>query len=128
MPPTSSLAAEIVAGGGLTAGEVAKRIPAARGKGRVNPSTVYRWIIQGVRLPGGRLLKLAGCPPRRPLPDDGGCFVRVYQRADVARTRRGALRSASSAATGCGRGCRPATFDARHQVNKDRRAAPVLVH
>jgi len=38
--------------------EVARRFPSARGTGRVHPQTVVRWIRRGVKVAGGRSVKL----------------------------------------------------------------------
>ena len=59
---TESLAADIVAGNGRTPAQVARRLPASRIRSAntttVNPSTIFRWIVKGVTLPGGRVVKL----------------------------------------------------------------------
>jgi hypothetical protein len=45
---------EVVAGEGLSLAQAARRFPPFRQDKRVNPSTVFRWIHSGVKLPGGR--------------------------------------------------------------------------
>lgn len=42
----------------ITAAEVAARFPGARGAARLHPATVTRWILKGVRGPGGRRVRL----------------------------------------------------------------------
>jgi hypothetical protein len=55
-PP--SVAAEVLAGAGLNLGQAARRFPSYRESKPVNPSTVFRWITGGVRLPGGARVRL----------------------------------------------------------------------
>jgi Protein of unknown function (DUF1580) len=55
---TADVAAEIAAGGGLALGQAARRFPSYRNSRPVNPSTVWRWLTEGVRLPSGRRLRL----------------------------------------------------------------------
>lgn len=55
---TADVAAEIAAGGGLALGQAARRFPSYRNSRPVNPSTVWRWLTDGVRLPSGRRLRL----------------------------------------------------------------------
>jgi hypothetical protein len=43
----------------LSLSQAARRIPPYRG-GRTNPSTNYRWLTSGVKLPDGTILKLEG--------------------------------------------------------------------
>jgi hypothetical protein len=51
---------EILAGDALTLSAAASRLPHHRGKGCANPSTLWRWIVNGVRLPDGQRLHLEG--------------------------------------------------------------------
>ncbi len=48
---------EILSGDALTLSAVAQLIPAHRGGGRMSPSTVWRWVVQGTRA-AGRMVKL----------------------------------------------------------------------
>lgn len=43
----------------LSLGQAARRIPPYRGC-KTNPSTIFRWLRDGVRLPNGELLRLEG--------------------------------------------------------------------
>jgi hypothetical protein len=52
--------AEILAGSGLALTQAAKRFPPYRAGRPLNPSTVFRWITDGVRAPGGRRIRLEG--------------------------------------------------------------------
>jgi hypothetical protein len=54
----SPVVAEIAAGHGLNLGAAARRFPPYRENKPVNPSTVFRWIKDGVRLPGGSRVRL----------------------------------------------------------------------
>jgi Protein of unknown function (DUF1580) len=54
--PAVRLAAETIIG--LAA--AARRFPAYRGGGTINSTTVWRWIVEGVRLRDGSRLKLEG--------------------------------------------------------------------
>jgi hypothetical protein len=58
VPPDSTLLAEILAGDALSLGAVGRLLPARSGKGRVCPSTVWRWAHHGTRTPDGRLVRL----------------------------------------------------------------------
>jgi hypothetical protein len=40
--------------------QAARRIPAFRGSGRCHPSTIFRWLTTGVKLPNGEQLRLEG--------------------------------------------------------------------
>jgi hypothetical protein len=44
----------------LSLDEAAERLPAGRSGQATAPSTVFRWIVTGYRLPGGRLVRLDG--------------------------------------------------------------------
>src|SRR5438132_94236 len=59
-PPMSDTAitAEILSGSGLSLSQAARRFPPFREGKAVVPSTVFRWIVDGVRLPDGRRLRL----------------------------------------------------------------------
>jgi hypothetical protein len=57
-PAVSAVLAEIGAGAGLSLAEAARLFPASRGKGRLHPATVWRWITAGVALPDGSTLRL----------------------------------------------------------------------
>jgi hypothetical protein len=56
--PTSSVLSEIVAGRGLSLSQAARRFPSARLGRPVHSSCVWRWMREGVRLPGGRTIRL----------------------------------------------------------------------
>lgn len=58
--PTNSpdVAAEIIAGHGRSLSQAARLFPAYRQSKPVAPSTVYRWIANGVRLPDGSHVRL----------------------------------------------------------------------
>lgn len=58
--PTHSpdVATEIIAGYGRSLSQAARLLPAYRQSRPVNPSTVYRWIADGVRLADGTRLRL----------------------------------------------------------------------
>jgi len=43
---------EILAGDGLSLSAAARSIPAHRGKGHVQTTTIWRWVIKGVDVPG----------------------------------------------------------------------------
>ncbi len=64
MTDTPTLAAEpclfdeIAAGDVLTLASVAAMFPAHRGKGRMNPSAVFRWATTGTKTRDGRLVRL----------------------------------------------------------------------
>jgi hypothetical protein len=64
MPTDSDVAdlvvCEIIAGEGLSLGQAARRLPSARNGRAVSPSTVWRWLLIGVKLPGGRRVHLEG--------------------------------------------------------------------
>jgi hypothetical protein len=53
-----SITDEILSGGGLNLAAAAAIFPPYRGEKRVNPSTIYRWIAEGVELPDGSRLRL----------------------------------------------------------------------
>ena len=59
-PPTAApdVAAEITAGHGLNLTNAAKQFPPYRGTQPVNPSTIWRWITEGIKLASGRRLRL----------------------------------------------------------------------
>jgi hypothetical protein len=52
------VAAEIIAGHGRSLSQAARLFPAYRQSRPVNPSTVYRWITEGVHLADGSRLRL----------------------------------------------------------------------
>lgn len=59
--PNSLIEQEVAAGGGLSPAQTAKRFPSIKSRDdetRVNPSTVWRWITRGLKLPDGRRVKL----------------------------------------------------------------------
>lgn len=49
---------EIIAGDALGLGAAARKIPSHRGDGRVNPSTIWRWIVSGSKAADGRVVRL----------------------------------------------------------------------
>src|SRR5262245_37101128 len=49
---------EILNGNGLNLAAAARLFPPYRGTKPINPSTVFRWIMSGVRLSDGSLLRL----------------------------------------------------------------------
>src|SRR5262245_58742870 len=49
---------EVISGGGLSPAQAAKRFPSVKAVGAVNPATVWRWIVKGVRLSNGCRVKL----------------------------------------------------------------------
>jgi hypothetical protein len=56
-----SVIAEVAAGQGITFCQAARLMP-PNGSGRqLNPSTVWRWCRDGVRLPGGTRVRLEAC-------------------------------------------------------------------
>jgi hypothetical protein len=54
----SSIAAEVLEGSGLSLSQAARRFPPFRESKPVAPSTIFRWIAVGVRLPDGTRLRL----------------------------------------------------------------------
>jgi Protein of unknown function (DUF1580) len=54
----ADLAAEILAGAGLSMAEAAAKIPSFRAGRPTAPTTIARWAADGVRLPDGRTLRL----------------------------------------------------------------------
>jgi hypothetical protein len=56
--PPSTVLTEIVAGLGLSFSQAARRFPSARRGRPVHSSCVWRWAREGVRLPGGRVVRL----------------------------------------------------------------------
>jgi hypothetical protein len=54
----SSVTSEILAGSGLSLSQAAKKFPSFREDKPVAPSTVFRWIASGVRLPDGSRVRL----------------------------------------------------------------------
>jgi hypothetical protein len=54
----STIAQEILSGSGLNLGQAARRFPPYREGRPVNPSTIFRWIMSGVRLPDGSRVQL----------------------------------------------------------------------
>lgn len=61
-PPLDTIPAditdEILAGGGLSLAQAARRFPPYRGDRPVNPSTVFRWITVGIRFADGQRIRL----------------------------------------------------------------------
>ena len=57
----SSISAEVLAGAGLSLSQAARRFPPFREGKSVSPSTVFRWIHSGVRLPDGTRVRLEAC-------------------------------------------------------------------
>ncbi len=57
-PVVLDIAAEVLAGSGLSLAQAARRFPSFRQNRPVHPSCVFRWIRQGVRLPDGRRVQL----------------------------------------------------------------------
>lgn len=55
---TTPLLDEIIAGDALGLGAAARLLPAHRGSGRANPTTVWRWITSGARASDGRAVRL----------------------------------------------------------------------
>lgn len=59
--PNSLIQQEVAGGGGLSPAQTAKRFPSVKADDddtRVNPSTVWRWITRGLKLPDGRRVRL----------------------------------------------------------------------
>ena|SRR5580700_7663185 len=54
MSNASSLLSETI----ISLSEAARRLPAYRGSGRASPSTIWRWISKGVKLPNGEKILL----------------------------------------------------------------------
>jgi hypothetical protein len=54
----STITNEILNGSGLNLAAAARVFPPYRGSKPINPSTIFRWIMSGVRLPDGMLLHL----------------------------------------------------------------------
>jgi hypothetical protein len=54
----STITQEILAGSGLNLGQAARCFPSYRDSKPVNPSTIFRWIMSGVRLADGMRLRL----------------------------------------------------------------------
>ena len=54
----STLLGEIEAGEGLGMGATGRLFPAFRGKGKVNPATVWRWVMKGQKTSCGAVVKL----------------------------------------------------------------------
>lgn len=57
--PLTMLLEEIQQGKGVSLAAAVRPLPAHRGSGRVNAATAYRWGTKGVKLPDGRVVKLA---------------------------------------------------------------------
>lgn len=49
---------EILAGDALGMSATARKVPAFRGEGRANPTTIWRWIVTGCKSPDGSIVKL----------------------------------------------------------------------
>jgi hypothetical protein len=54
----STITTEILAGTGLSLSQAARRFPPFREDKPIAPSTIFRWIADGVRLPDGSRLRL----------------------------------------------------------------------
>src|SRR5262245_56351012 len=54
----SAISAEVLDGAGLSLSQAARRFPPFRENKPVAPSTVFRWIASGVRLPDGSRVRL----------------------------------------------------------------------
>jgi hypothetical protein len=52
---------EVLAGSGLSLLQAARKLPPGRNGAPVNGATLWRWVVDGVNLPGGRRLRLEGC-------------------------------------------------------------------
>jgi hypothetical protein len=66
---------EIRAGQGLACADAARQLPQP-----VHTSAVRRWIIEGLRLPGGRVVKLEGIKIGSRLWTSGPALKRFLQR------------------------------------------------
>jgi hypothetical protein len=58
---TSSVAAEVAAGDVVTMPQVARQCASTRQGKPVHPSTPLRWVLDGVKTPDGRRVKLEAC-------------------------------------------------------------------
>jgi Protein of unknown function (DUF1580) len=58
---TSIVAAEVAAGDVMTMPQIARRCASTRESKPVHPSTPLRWVLDGVKTPDGRLVKLEAC-------------------------------------------------------------------
>jgi hypothetical protein len=97
-PSVSPLLGEIAAGQGISFPELARRFPAARGRGRLNPATAYRWALDGIALPdGGRLRLEAVRLGGRYLTTEAALlrFIAAQQAAVGAREIEAASRTAT---------------------------------
>jgi hypothetical protein len=56
--PAPDVAQEILGGSGLSMSQAARRFPSYRRDRPVNPSTIWRWINEGVKLPDGQRVRL----------------------------------------------------------------------
>jgi hypothetical protein len=54
----STITSEVLSGSGLSLSQAARRFPPYRGSRPVVPSTIFRWIADGVRVPGGPRVRL----------------------------------------------------------------------
>src|SRR5262249_39567935 len=54
----SIITSEVLSGSGLSLSQAARRFPPYRASKPVAPSTIFRWIAEGVRLRDGRRLRL----------------------------------------------------------------------
>src|ERR1700719_63908 len=54
----NEMAAKILSEKVLGLAQAGNRFPAHRGKGRISPVTIWRWVSQGVRTPDGRHVHL----------------------------------------------------------------------
>src|SRR4051794_22312667 len=57
-PSASDVTREILEGSGLSMSQAARRFPSYRQDRPVNASTIWRWIVDGVRLPDGSRVRL----------------------------------------------------------------------
>jgi hypothetical protein len=53
-----SVSTEILAGAGLSISQASRRFPPYRENKPIAPSTVFRWMLNGVRLPDGSRVRL----------------------------------------------------------------------
>jgi hypothetical protein len=54
----TSVRDEVLDGRGISLTRVAAILPRGRGGARPNPATIWRWVVQGIKLPGGGRLYL----------------------------------------------------------------------
>jgi len=58
MHETPQVIKEIIGGDALGLGAAARKVPAYRGDGQANPSTIWRWIVAGAKARDGTILRL----------------------------------------------------------------------